>query len=195
MSADTHHCNGGPCSSRALDLVYCTGNLDTSICIHNGLHCKQLGCSWELCCTRSDHFLMEVERFQLVPLRLMTLLQSSCGIGVKHPYGSMGWIEPEGFSKLWSMSPYLRCLPLILVPPVNRRWEPGHAGLLKCWPSCCVSLNLLFAMAGFCSAEWSADRKPDECPHILLTMLTWARTILNRHCVRGSKNSYDRTPA
>ena len=62
LPCDTHHCNGGPGSSRAIDLICASDELIIQVCIHNGLHCKGLGCSWDCCVefTKGDHFLIEV---------------------------------------------------------------------------------------------------------------------------------------
>eukprot|EP00435_Cladocopium_sp_Y103_P034642 s2414_g9.t1 len=60
---DTHHCNGGPGTSRAIDLVISSPEIFVDILIHNGVHCKNSGCSWDLCVefTKGDHFLIEVQ--------------------------------------------------------------------------------------------------------------------------------------
>ena len=62
LPCDTHHCNGGPGSSRAIDLICASDELLVQVCIHNGLHCKGLDCSWDCCFefTKGDHFLIEV---------------------------------------------------------------------------------------------------------------------------------------
>ncbi|CAE7246984.1 unnamed protein product [Symbiodinium natans] len=59
-SSDTHHCNGGPGTSRTLDLVMASSECPVIVTVHNGVHCKNT-CAWDDCCefTGSDHFLVE----------------------------------------------------------------------------------------------------------------------------------------
>ena len=59
--SDTHHCCGASGASRAIDLICASACLRVEVCIHNGVHCKGLGCTWDLCVeyTKGDHFLME----------------------------------------------------------------------------------------------------------------------------------------
>ena len=60
-SCDTHHCCGGSGASRAIDLICTSSCLPAEVCIHNGVHCKGLRCTWDLCIeyTRGDHFLIK----------------------------------------------------------------------------------------------------------------------------------------
>ena len=71
-SCDTHHCCGGSGASRAIDLICTSSCLPAEVCIHNGVHCKGLSCTWDLCIeyTRGDHFLIET----LLPIASVSFL-------------------------------------------------------------------------------------------------------------------------
>ena len=66
--AHTHHSHLG--GSRALDLIFASASLAVDMRIHNSLHCRELGCSWDICheFTAGDHFLTD---FQLPHISLL----------------------------------------------------------------------------------------------------------------------------
>ena len=58
-TGDTHH---GAGQSRAIDLAFCSSQLNGHCTIHNGRHCAQTAsCPWSLCADfcKSDHFLLD----------------------------------------------------------------------------------------------------------------------------------------
>jgi len=48
--------------ARAIDLTYSSHNLLVDFCLHNGVHCKGKGCSWDHCVEfcKGDHFLQQI---------------------------------------------------------------------------------------------------------------------------------------
>ena len=88
----THHFHIG--SSRAIDLVFASHQIGCDVRIHNGLHCRELGCAWDLCVeyTLGDHFLID---FSLPEVQICSYIEAC----EKPP---RGWADEErwrcGFS-------------------------------------------------------------------------------------------------
>ena len=173
-SCDTHHCNGGPGASRALDLFFASPGIATTLMVHNGVHCKN-NCTWDDCneFTGGDHFLIEAafeDHVIEAPAPAEVSLPAhwhepalwehglNCARGVLTAFESLS----DGFSSLISMDDVRKSSP-----PKWITWSIDVLVLIFYIIEACIrDVWVLFAAVDKRKKARVADRAPSDGGHL-----------------------------